>query len=46
MPIIKNGELITDRWVLLNDDDPAPENGAIIVSVPRWLKERDSLQWA
>ncbi|MFT6581345.1 MAG: DUF934 domain-containing protein [Alphaproteobacteria bacterium] len=44
MPIIKNGELITDQWVSLDDDDPAPEKGAIIVSVSRWLKERVSLQ--
>ena len=43
MPIIKNGELITDKWISLDDDNPAPEKDAIIVSVSRWLKERDGL---
>ncbi len=41
--IIKNQEIINDDWVLLADD-AALAGDKIIVSVARWLAEKDALQ--
>ena len=32
-----------DAWVFLVDDAPAPEGDAIVVSLKRWLAERETL---
>jgi uncharacterized protein (DUF934 family) len=32
-----------DAWVFLADDAPTPETGAIVVSLKRWLAEREAL---
>jgi len=32
-----------DAWVFLADDAPAPEGDAIVVSLKRWLAERETL---
>ncbi len=44
MPIIKNGEVITDPWVLIADDEAVPVSSPVIVSLTRWLAERDALR--
>jgi len=43
MPLIKNGEFIEDSFVTVGDEDALPE-GAVIVSLERWLAERDTLR--
>lgn len=43
MPIIKNGEFVDDRFVAVPDDEALPEAGGVIVSLARFLKERDAL---
>lgn len=43
MPLIRNGTVSEDAMVFLADDAPAPESGGIIVSLTRWMNERDAL---
>jgi uncharacterized protein (DUF934 family) len=33
----------TDVWTNVADDDPVPDKGDVIVSLARWLKEREAL---
>lgn len=42
MQIIKNGEIVLDRWTLISDD-PIPSAGCIIVSLSRWVAEKPEL---
>ena len=42
MKIIKGQEIIEDNWVHVGDDDELPE-GKVIVSLARWLQDRESL---
>lgn len=44
MQIIKDGTLVEDAWIHLNDDAQLPETGSVTVSASRWLKERELLQ--
>jgi uncharacterized protein (DUF934 family) len=44
MPLIKEGRLAADPWVLVPDGEPLPEQGPVIVSLGRWRAERDSLR--
>jgi uncharacterized protein (DUF934 family) len=39
----RRGGFAEDAWTVLADDAPAPEAGAIVVSLKRWLAERDAL---
>jgi uncharacterized protein (DUF934 family) len=34
---------VEDRWARLGDDVPAPPDGAIVVSLKRWLADREML---
>jgi uncharacterized protein (DUF934 family) len=43
MPIWRREGFAEDAWVVLNDEAPAPAQGAIVVSLKRWLAERDAL---
>jgi len=43
MPLIKDGRLVEDPWRFLEDDEPAPEAGAIAVSLARWRREQNAL---
>lgn len=44
MPLIRNGaEVADDAWVRVADDDPLPEDCHALVSMARWLDERDRL---
>lgn len=43
MPIIKNGDFVADRFVAVPDDEALPASGGVIVSLVRFLKERDGL---
>jgi phosphoadenosine phosphosulfate reductase len=40
MALWRDGAFAEDAWTTLVDDQPAPASGAIVVSLPRWLKER------
>jgi len=42
MEIIRNGEIVQDRWQHVADDTPLPE-GDVIVSLTRFGAERDAL---
>ena len=44
MPIIKNGGVIEDAWVTLNDDEALAGNAAVIVSLTRWQNDKDALK--
>lgn len=43
MPLIRDGNLVQDDWVQLSDDAPLEANEAVIVSVERWQRERETL---
>ena len=43
MPIIKNGAVIADPWIVIADDAPIPVSRPVIVSLARWLAEREAL---
>ena len=43
MPLWRRGGFAKDCWILLADDESAPEDAAIVVSLKRWLVERDAL---
>lgn len=42
MQLIRNGEFVNDDFATVGDEDALPE-GAVIVSLERWQKERDAL---
>lgn len=42
-PIIVDGAIVQDTWQLINDDQ-VPEQGAVIVPLSVWLKQRDALR--
>lgn len=41
--IIKDAVLVEDPYLTIAAEEPIPERGALIVSLERWLAERDSL---
>lgn len=43
MPIIKDGVVIDDPWIVIADDEPLPVSRPVIVSLARWLAEREAL---
>lgn len=43
MPIIKNGVVIDDPWIVISDDEPLPVSRPVIVSLARWIAEREVL---
>jgi uncharacterized protein (DUF934 family) len=43
MPLWRRDGFIEDQWTVLGDGAPAPAEGAILVSLKRWLGERDAL---
>jgi uncharacterized protein (DUF934 family) len=44
MSLLKNGRLVDDGYVAVADDAPLPANGAPLVSLTRWQRERDALR--
>ena len=42
MPLLRGGALADDPWTRVGDDEPLPD-GPAIVSLRRWLAERDRL---
>lgn len=43
MPLLKGGRLADDPWISVGDGEPLPPSGAIIVTLPRWQGERETL---
>ncbi len=43
MPLIKNGELVTDAFVDVTTAESIPPTGSIIVSLDQWLANLDAL---
>ena len=43
MPLIKEGNLAEDRWVHATDEDALPDGQAVIVSLDRWKRDRETL---
>jgi uncharacterized protein (DUF934 family) len=44
MSLLKDGQVITDPWTAVADDGALPLDGAVLVSLGRWQKERDVLR--
>jgi uncharacterized protein (DUF934 family) len=43
MPLWRREGFAKDQWITLSDEAPAPGGGAIVVSLKRWLAERETL---
>jgi uncharacterized protein (DUF934 family) len=43
MEIIRNREIVEDHWIRIDDQQPLPASGDVIVSLARWLAEKDAL---
>ena len=43
MPLWRREGFVEDKWAFLGDEAPVPEEGAIVVSLKRWLSERETL---
>ena len=43
MPLWRREGFVEDKWAFLGDEAPVPEEGAIVVSLKRWLGERETL---
>jgi phosphoadenosine phosphosulfate reductase len=43
MAIWRRGGFAEDKWTRLADDAPIPPDGAIVISLKRWLAEREAL---
>ena len=43
MPLVKDGEIVADRYVRILDDAPIPANGAVLVPAERFLAEAAEL---
>ncbi|HSV01024.1 MAG TPA: DUF934 domain-containing protein [Roseiarcus sp.] len=43
MPLWRREGFTQDKWAFLGDEAPVPEDGAIVVSLRRWLSEREAL---
>jgi uncharacterized protein (DUF934 family) len=43
MSLIRNGVVVDDPWIRLDDETPAPEGVRAIVSLTRWRNDREAL---
>jgi uncharacterized protein (DUF934 family) len=43
MALLRRDRIVTDRWIKLPDEEAIPANGAVIVSLDRWRRDRDAL---
>lgn len=43
MPLLKDGKIVEDAWTLLTDDAALPEAGLVVVSLERFIRDRDVL---
>jgi len=45
MPLLRNGRIEADEWIAVGDGDPVPADEPVIVPLPRWLDERQTLTY-
>ena len=43
MPLWRREGFVDDKWAFLGDEASLPEDGAIVVSLKRWLAERNGM---
>lgn len=43
MPLVKNGQVVTDRFTAILDDAPVPAEGAVLVTAERFLADAAEL---
>src|SRR5215470_16157120 len=43
MPLIRATGVVDDPWLFVQDEEPLPEAGALIVTLARWQANRDQL---
>jgi uncharacterized protein (DUF934 family) len=43
MPLIRATGVVDDPWLFIQDEEPLPEAGAVIVTLVRWQANRDQL---
>ncbi len=43
MPLWRREGFVEDKWAFLGEEAPVPEEGAIAVSLKRWLEQRETL---
>jgi uncharacterized protein (DUF934 family) len=43
MPLVKNGQVVTDRFIAILDDAPVPAEGAVLVTAERFLADAAEL---
>lgn len=43
MPLIEDGKLVDDGWVSVADDEDLPANKPVLISLDKWLGDRDRL---
>ena len=43
MPLWRRNGFVENEWIGIDDEAPIPPSGAIVVSLKRWLKDRDAL---
>ena len=43
MPLWRREGFVEDQWIVLDDEAPLHAEGAIVVSLKRWLSQRDAL---
>jgi uncharacterized protein (DUF934 family) len=43
MPLVKSGKIINETFVHVADDDPFPDDGAILISAARFLADPEAL---
>lgn len=44
MPLVSNGQIVSDRYRLIADDEELPPQGALLLSAARFLAAADSLR--
>ncbi len=45
MPLLRNGRIEADEWVEVDDGEVLPADRPVIVPLPRWLDERQTLAY-
>jgi len=43
MPLWRREGFVADKWAFLGDEAPVPTEGPVVVSLKRWLAERETL---
>ncbi len=44
MPLLKDGQIVSDAWVRVTDDVDISEEMAVVVSLERWLDQAETLK--